>query len=415
MPSPVIRSLRTTSTRRLVVACLAAVAAGGSATAIAIAATSSGEVPPAKALAAAVHDALTAPEVEGVTARITFTNKMLDGGSVHGGNPLLMGASGRLWLGAGDRFRLELQSDGGDAQIFSDGRNVTVYDGTSNQAWTLKLPKHKGARKAEREHRVPTVARIQKAINRLVKHVGVSGALPTNVGGQPAYTLRMTPKAGEGGLVAAAELAWDAVRGAPLRAAIYAVGNDSPVLELAVDEIEYGPVAAGAFSVTLPEGAEVTRIKQGKHARKAKRLHGKRGNGKRLVRGLEAVAAKLPFELSAPAVLAGMKRSGVKLLDWGKHPAALVTYGEGLGGIAVVQRAVVAAEEKAKARKQKGSERDWHGDEGFELPTTDIGGAQAQVLPTALGTAVTFDRAGVHYLVVGSVRQDDAVAAARGL
>ena len=36
-------------------------------------------------------------------------------------------------------------------------------------------------------------------------------------------------------------------------------------------------------------------------------------------------------------------------------------------------------------------------------------------LETALGTAVTFTRGGVRYVVVGSVTGDTALAAARGL
>ena len=43
----------------------------------------------------------------------------------HGASPLLAGADGRLWITKDGRFRLELQSDAGDAQIVSDGKLVT--------------------------------------------------------------------------------------------------------------------------------------------------------------------------------------------------------------------------------------------------------------------------------------------------
>ena len=42
--------------------------------------------------------------------------------------------------------------------------------------------------------------------------------------GQPAYTVRIAPKH-DGGLLGAAELAWDAARGVPLRVAVYAAGR----------------------------------------------------------------------------------------------------------------------------------------------------------------------------------------------
>src|SRR4051812_27487574 len=53
--------------------------------------------PPPKPLARALHDALTAPPVEGVTAKISFTNHLVGSASIGGGGPLLSGASGRLW------------------------------------------------------------------------------------------------------------------------------------------------------------------------------------------------------------------------------------------------------------------------------------------------------------------------------
>src|SRR5436309_15858525 len=89
--------LRRISTRRLIAlrAALVAVAAAG--TAIAVAASSGGPVPPRKSLATAIHDALAAPDAQGVTADVTFTNHLIDGLDLRGSNPILSGAHGRLW------------------------------------------------------------------------------------------------------------------------------------------------------------------------------------------------------------------------------------------------------------------------------------------------------------------------------
>jgi len=88
------------STRRLlaVIAGAAILIAGG--TAIALAAGTNGPVPPPKPLAQAIHDAAAAPPVDGITARIKFTNHLIDSSSLHGSDPILSGATGRLWLGA---------------------------------------------------------------------------------------------------------------------------------------------------------------------------------------------------------------------------------------------------------------------------------------------------------------------------
>src|ERR671917_2581141 len=102
-----MRRLRNTSTRRLY-ATLAAVAALAVTGGIAQAALSGADAPPAKPLDRAVHDALRAPDVAGITARIEFTNALLPAGALPAGaaSPLATGAEGRLWLAADGRLRL---------------------------------------------------------------------------------------------------------------------------------------------------------------------------------------------------------------------------------------------------------------------------------------------------------------------
>jgi outer membrane lipoprotein-sorting protein len=126
--------LRRLPTSRLVLLVALACAVLGAGTALAAGALGgSGPKPPAKPLAVALHDALAAKPVAGVTARITFANRLIDGSGVGAGRaPLVAGAEGRLWAAPDGRFRLELQSDAGDAQITGDGRTVTLYDATTN-------------------------------------------------------------------------------------------------------------------------------------------------------------------------------------------------------------------------------------------------------------------------------------------
>src|SRR5215213_10706962 len=114
-----MRLLRTISTRRLY-GVLAAVALLAATAGIAQAALGgSASAPEPKPLDRAVLDALQAPDVQGVSARVKFTNGLMPGGTLPdgSGSPLAEGAEGRVWLAGDGRFRLELQSDGGDAQI----------------------------------------------------------------------------------------------------------------------------------------------------------------------------------------------------------------------------------------------------------------------------------------------------------
>src|ERR671922_736735 len=137
-----MRRLRTTSTRRLitVVAAVVALALTGALAQAAI--SGSDPKPDPKPLDRAVHDAVTAPRVDGVSARVTFTNGLLPSGSLPEGaaSPLAAGAEGRVWLADDGRARLELQSEAGDAQIVADGDRLTVYDSSAKTAYTMETP-----------------------------------------------------------------------------------------------------------------------------------------------------------------------------------------------------------------------------------------------------------------------------------
>jgi hypothetical protein len=393
--------LRHISTRRLLALVAACVlAAGTGAAAIALAAGGTGPTPPPKALAQAIHDALAAPKPAGITARIAFTNHLVDAASLQGTDPLLTGAKGRLWA-SGDKLRLELQvSDpgggAGDVQVLLDNDRLTVIDTGSNTVYRLALPQDSNHNDAPDKQAVPSLDRIQQALTHLAEGATVSGAQPDDVAGRPAYTVRVSPKH-DGGLLGAAELSWDAERGVPLRAAVFASGSADPVLELTATDVSFGPVAASDLTAAPPPGAKVVDLSPPAGA----------GNGsphdQKPVTGLHAVQAKVPFKVAAPDTLVGVKRQEVRLVDLGGHPGALVTYGQGLGGIAVLQS---AAEPGKTAPSAPG---------GLSLPKISINGASGEELDTALGTVLRFQRAGVAYTIVGSVPPAAAEAAARAL
>jgi outer membrane lipoprotein-sorting protein len=358
---------------------------------------SGGDTPPAKPLDRALRSAATAPEVKGISARIEFVNHLLPSGSVGGqggSSPLLQGASGRLWLTNDGRVRLELQSDSGDAQVVSDGTHASLYDATSNTVYQATLPQHKGDKQ---EHGgPPSLAQIDKALAHLGRAWTLSRAIPGNTAGQPSYTVRIAPK-DDGGLLGAAEVAWDAAHGTPLRAAIYAQGQSAPVIELKATSIRYGTVPASDVTLTPPAGAKVVKVAA---PSKAAGTAGHRDH--REVTGMKAVASKLGFPLAAPAKLAGLPRQDVRLISMEKRTGALVTYGRGLGAIVVLEKPAGATAPKRS-------------DATDRLPSVNIDGATGKELATALGTIVTFERSGVSYTVAGSVPPVAAENAARGL
>jgi outer membrane lipoprotein-sorting protein len=387
-----MRRLRTLPTRRLW-AIVAAVAALAVMAGIAQAALSGSAKPAPKALARAIYDALRAPHVQGVTARVHFTNNLLPSGTLPQGtaSPLASGADGRLWITRDGRARIELQSDAGDAQIVIDGQRLSVYDASSNTVYRVALPAdHKAAKP---EHKA-TLASVKDALKQLAQEWNVSGAQRTSTAGRPSYTVRISPK-DDGGLLGAAKFAWDAANGVPLRAAVYAQGQSSPVLELKATDISYGHVSASDVALSPPPGAKTVDVSPpaatgAKHDRKS-------------VAGLKAVRARLSFPLSAPAKLAGLPRREVRLMNSGKDAGAVVTYGQGLGAILVFEHKADSAGSSPAGRG------------ALRLPQINIRGATGTELATALGTVVTVDRGGVSYVVAGSVPPAAAENAARGL
>jgi hypothetical protein len=217
------------------------------------------------------------------------------------------------------------------------------------------------------------------------------------------------------GLVGSVQLAWDALKGVPLRLAVYSRGDSSPVLELKATDITYGPVSSGVFSISPPAGAKVVKVATPSTAGAADhgQRHEQRGTRARHVEvtGVRLVQSHLKFTLAAPDTLAGRSRQTVRLLEMGGRSAALVTYGQGLGGIAVIEQQATAS----TARQLNVSQGSGDHERGLSLPTVTIGGTTAQELDTALGTVVRFTRQGVTYTVLGSVTPSVADAAARAL
>jgi outer membrane lipoprotein-sorting protein len=406
-----VNILRRLPLSRLLLLCGLVVAIGIGITALALA-VGGGPTPPAKPLPEAVHDALAGAKehpIQGVSARIQFSNHLLEGanlagdsgaggggsggGSSSGGvgsllsSPLVTGADGRLWISSDGRARLELQSEQGDSQLLYDGHTVSLYDAASNTLYRY-TPKQgssgedtgtgtageSGSSPSDTidQHAIPTVAEIEEAVTKASGHgATISGATPTNVAGQPAYTVRISPSR-NGGLIGGVELSWDAANGAPLRAAIYSSTSSTPVIELAATEISYGPIENSVFEVKPPASAKV-----------------------------EEVAPPTKDESSSGTAGGSAQSSGSTPTHSSEGAPKVTTHGEGLAGIAVVE-----AQAKGDSKESESLE---------SLPQVKINGTTASEMATPLGTLLTFERSGIRYLLAGSVTPASIEAFARGM
>ena len=113
--------------------------------------------------------------------------------------------------------------------------------------------------------------------------------------------------------------------------------------------------------------------------------------------GLDAVTSAADFPVVAPDSLVGLPRRDVRLVG---GDTAIVLYGEGLGGIVLVERKADASGTASQL-------------DGF--PTVSLDGLTAHELSTQLGTILSWDRSGVSYVLAGSVPAAAAESAARAL
>lgn len=390
-------SLRTISTRRLIAGIGGIVVLGVAG--VGVGAALSGANPPApQPLADALHQAATGAKPAGITADITFTNNLLSSAGLTQSDPLISGASGRLWMTSDGALRIELQTTGGglDSQIVMDQHTISVYDGTQNVVYRITLPAGDASSGATSTGGIPSVAEIQSRLDALAAHLNISGAIPGAVGGVPSYSVKISPQH-DGGLLGDVQLDWDAANGVPLGIGIYSTTDPStPVIGLTVDDISFGAVDPSDVLISPPASARVVNLSVPAQS-SSTATH----STAPAVTGLSAVQQHVPFTISAPATVDDLPLRGVRLVNWKGSDAALVTYGEGLGGIAVLERAATGASSSDATIAQ--------------LPSVTVGGVSGHELATPLGTVVTFTKGGVNFIVAGSVTQMAAEIAAGAL
>ena len=302
-----MKFLRTVSTQRLLAIIAGVIIAVVAGTAIAVAASNGGPTPRKESLATALHQAAGAPAVDGITARIQFTNNLIDSSDLQGTDPILNGATGRLWISNNGQLRLELQGDNGDAQVVVNNGTFSIYDPMSNTVYKGTLPQHSGSVLRVQERRRSPRWRRSRTTSTSLRRTGTWSARPratwpvsppTRSGSRPSTTAACSAASSSPGTPS---------RGIPLGIAIYSNSSSTPVLELKATSISYGAVTSHVFAIKAPAGAHVVSIGSlggGASATGAMHAH-KAGKGKAGKADAQAttpaqVQAKLPFTLAAP-------------------------------------------------------------------------------------------------------------------
>jgi hypothetical protein len=373
---------------RVVAIIAVAVVVVGGAVAVAAALGDDGTRPPRVSLAGAVAGWLSADRPPGVTAELRLTTRLVDTGRLATGAALLAGATGTVHVAANGHALLDVRTPRGQTTIAFDGRSLTVYEAPSNTVYRLDAPAAlTQASNAAGAHGTPDVASIGLALEALASEAQLTGPDPGVTAGQPSYTLRLSPRR-DAGLLGALEVAWDAVRGVPLRVALYAEGRAEPVAELEATSVEYAPVPDADVTLHAPADARVVDLSSQLDELRAQ-AEANLG-GRPTAEGVPAVSGAVPFALRAPDALVGLPRQSVRAIEWDGQTAALALYGRGLGQMAVFEQRANGPDGVA-------------GIESLALPHVAIEGASGWELVTALGTVIHVERDGVRYTVAGSL------------
>ena len=350
--------------------------------------------PPPRSLASAAHIALTPHHVTGVSAQFAIDQHLLAGSSSTISASPISGATGRVWV-AGGRVRLDIHSQLGTTEVAFDGHQVTLWDKKHHVAYILPVAHHASATAdaAKKTHTVPSIAAINRGIARLGKVAVVSGAIPSNVAGQKAYTVRLAPRH-NGGLFGNFELAWDAARG------VRCTSRSIPTARARPRSPSRSPTSTTARCrrrVSLSPRRRARRSctctcrrndQQGREDRPRLAVGHRRGGrlqGRRLPARRSGHAGRV---LAGRGALGGRRQEPGSARDLRQGPWHRV---------------------RARAARHRGTSQT------ASLPAATVNGAKGHELDTTLGSLVQFTRGGITYTVVGSQPAATIMTAAQSL
>jgi outer membrane lipoprotein-sorting protein len=408
-----------------------------------------------------------AKDVTAVSGDVSWHNGLFgDLGSLAGSgmaqlpaqSPLTSDGSGRIWVSTAG-VKVESQGSGGDQVVVLNKaeRTAWVYDYAKNSVQKVVVT---GQAPAETSSPSPSATMLTpQAISAYLQQVARFATLEvagqTNVAGQDAYLLRMTPVAKDTAL-GYVQAAIDGKTMLPLQVEVYARGATTPVIKFGFTSVSYGSIDPSTFAFTVPTGTKVTtktvdgnamRAKmqqaQKSHAGQTAPTEAQKADAMKQVQSAlltrDQVAKLVPYQLAfargytarpyqwgyvlgngGPLTSSGaplMKALGAATgmgLGMGQQPSppsgsntatmgpsSVLLYGQGFGTIALAQTKTTPDLAKQLQTLQKTSQI---------LGTTTVGTVKAQVVGTPLGGVVVWQQGGTTLVAGGMVPMSDLEA-----
>jgi outer membrane lipoprotein-sorting protein len=180
----------------------------------------------------------------------------------------------RIAVDGPERQRLALLGTLAESDVVHNGSDVWTYASTTREATHVVLPADLADRAGATASADPAdpmnmtpLGAAQYVLGAITPTTGVSLAENTQVAGQDAYTLVLTPEQA-GSTISRVVIAVDAIRYVPLRVQVFGTGGTATdaVFETGFTSISYDRPSAATFDFAVPAGATVTTHQVGEDA-----------------------------------------------------------------------------------------------------------------------------------------------------
>ncbi|GAB3127362.1 LolA family protein [Glaciibacter psychrotolerans] len=173
---------------------------------------------------------------------------------------LLTGShTARVYLDGSDKTRVQVLDSLAERDVVRNGSDLWYYNTADQTATHVTVPASMpgGDVASPVPTTIQTPAQVaQKFLAAIDPSTSVALGPDTTVAGRAAYTLVLTPKAGDT-LVGSVSIAVDGTTGLPLSVDVHAVGQSAPAFEIAFTDLSLAAPSASLFTFTPPAGVTV--------------------------------------------------------------------------------------------------------------------------------------------------------------
>jgi outer membrane lipoprotein-sorting protein len=163
----------------------------------------------------------------------------------------------RVWYGGPAQQRVALLAPLSERDVIHNGKDLWTFTSTTNEVTHSTVPQHESSKASGdvTSTTPPSVAR--EVLSTLAPSTRVSVDKSAVVAGRSAYELVLTPRDSRT-LIGSVRIAIDSATSVPLQVQVYAVGAQSPAVQIGFTDVSFDQPPASVFDFSPPAGSSVT-------------------------------------------------------------------------------------------------------------------------------------------------------------